>query len=136
VVRTATPDRAELVLGRWRLGDFAGEWGLITGEAALLATRAIEPGLLHKMQRERFLQVISDDGELSRVIMRELLRRRDLLRAGEAAGSVEILGAAQSPASHALRSCSRRSDISTTAGGGAAPDSWEAATTAALSLQA
>jgi thioredoxin reductase (NADPH) len=104
VVRFATPDRPEMVLGRWGPGDFAGEWGLITGEAAFLATRATEPGLLHEISRERFLDALSEDGELSTVIMRELLRRREVLRAGEGAASVEIVGNAQSPTSYALRS--------------------------------
>jgi thioredoxin reductase (NADPH) len=55
--------------------------------------------------------------------MEELLRRRDVLRSGEGAGSVEILGAAQSPGAHALRSWAERQrvaytwlDIDTSAG--------------------
>jgi thioredoxin reductase (NADPH) len=111
VVRFATPDRPEMVLGRWGPGEFAGEWGLVTGEAALLATRATEPGLLHEISRERFLEMLSDDGELSTVVMREMLRRREVLRAGEGAGSVEILGAAESGASYALRSWAERQRV-------------------------
>ncbi|HUA05820.1 MAG TPA: FAD-dependent oxidoreductase [Solirubrobacteraceae bacterium] len=104
VVRPATPDRPELVLGQWGPGEFAGEWGLITGEAAFLAIRAIESGVLHEIPRERLLGVLSGDGELSRVVMREMLRRRELLREGDGAAGVEILGAAESAASYALRS--------------------------------
>jgi thioredoxin reductase (NADPH) len=111
VVRLATPDRPEMVLGRWGPGDFAGEWGLITGEAALLATRVTEPGLLHEIPRARFISLLAEDGELSRVIMREMLRRRDALRVGAGAGTVEILGAVRSPASHALRSWAERQRI-------------------------
>jgi thioredoxin reductase (NADPH) len=104
VVRFATPDRPELVLDRWGPGEFAGEWGLITGEGAFLAVRAVESGLLHEIPRERFLRVLSEDGELSRLVMREMLRRREVLRADEGAAGVEILGASESPASYALRS--------------------------------
>jgi thioredoxin reductase (NADPH) len=111
VVRFGTPGRPEIVLGGWDAGEFAGDWGLITGEAALVATRAAEPGLLHEIPRARFLEMLSEDGELSRVIMREMLHRREALRAGEGAGSVEILGAAQSAASHALRSWAERQRI-------------------------
>jgi thioredoxin reductase (NADPH) len=114
VVRLATPDRPEMVLGRWGAGDFAGEWGLITGEAAFLATRATEPGLLQEISREQFLDVLSDDGELSTVITRELLRRREVLRVGEGAASVEIVGNAQSPASYALRSWAEHQRIAFT----------------------
>jgi CRP-like cAMP-binding protein len=35
VVRAATPDRPEMVLRRWSADEFAGEWGLITGEAGV-----------------------------------------------------------------------------------------------------
>jgi thioredoxin reductase (NADPH) len=114
VVRPATPDRPEVVLAQWGPGEFAGEWGLISGEAALLATRAIEPGLAHEIPRERFVEVLSEDGELSRTVMRELLRRREALLAGEAAHSIEILGAAESAASYVLRSWAERERIAFT----------------------
>jgi thioredoxin reductase (NADPH) len=110
VVRFATPDRPEMVLDRLGPGDFVGEWGLITGEAAFLAARAIQPGLLYEIPRERFMEVISEDGELSSVIMREFLRRRDLLRAGEGAGSVEILGGARPDRRRRRRAALRRPD--------------------------
>jgi CRP-like cAMP-binding protein len=52
VVRSATPSRAEMELRRWGPGEFAGEWGLITGEAAILTIRATGPGLLHEIPRD------------------------------------------------------------------------------------
>jgi thioredoxin reductase (NADPH) len=108
VVRAATPDRPEVVLRHWGPDDFAGEWGLITGEAAFLTIRSTTPGLLHEIPRQRFLELLSDDAELSNVIMGEMLRRRDALRSGEGAASVEILGVAQSSEAHALRSWAER----------------------------
>jgi thioredoxin reductase (NADPH) len=114
VVRSATPDRPEMPLRRWGPGEFAGEWGLITGQAAFLTIRGTEPGVLYEIPRERFLEVLSGDGELSNVIMREFLRRRDVLRTGEGAASVEILGVAQSAASHALRSWAERQRVAFT----------------------
>jgi thioredoxin reductase (NADPH) len=113
-VRFATPDRPEVVLVHWGPDEFAGEWGLITGEAAFLATRATEPGLLHEIPRERLLAMLSEDGELSTVIMRELLRRREALRGDGGAGGIEILGAARSGASYALRSWAERQRIAFT----------------------
>ena len=114
VVRAATPDRPELVLRRWGPDDFAGEWGLITGQAAFLTIRAATAGALHEIPRDRFLQVLSEDGDLSNTIMRELLRRRAALRTGEGAASVEILGVEQSAAAHALRSWAERQGIAYT----------------------
>jgi thioredoxin reductase (NADPH) len=58
-----------------------------------------------------FLETLSKDGDLSNVIMRELLRRRDALRTREGAASIEILGVEQSAASHALRSWAERQRI-------------------------
>jgi len=111
VVRTATPDRPEMALRRWGPGEFTGEWGLITGQAAFLTIRATEPGLLHEIPRGQFLDALSEDGDLSSVVIREYLRRREVLRSGEGAGSVEILGVARSGASHALRSWAERQRI-------------------------
>ena len=111
VVRSASPDRPEMVLRRWGAGEFGGEWGLITGQVAFLTIRATEPGLLREIPRDRLLEALSEDAELSSVIMHELLRRREVLRTGEGAASVEILGVAQSAASHALRSWADRQRI-------------------------
>jgi thioredoxin reductase (NADPH) len=114
VVRYATPDRPELVLGRWGPGEFAGEWGLITGEAAFLAVRAVGSGLLHTIPRERLLRVLREDGELSRVVMHEMLHRREVLRQGDGTAGIEILGAAESGASYALRSWAEHQRIAFT----------------------
>jgi thioredoxin reductase (NADPH) len=111
VVRSATPDRPEMELRRWVPGEFTGEWGLITGEAAILTIRATGSGMLHEIPREVFLETLAQDGDLSDVIMRELLRRRDALRTREGAASIEILGVTQSAASHALRSWAERQRI-------------------------
>jgi len=111
VVRCATPDSPELVLWSWGPDDFLGEWGLIIGQAAFLKARAAEPGMLHEIQREQFLKTLAHDDELSEVVMREYLRRREALRNGEGARSVEILGVARSAASHALRSWAERQRV-------------------------
>jgi thioredoxin reductase (NADPH) len=114
VVRSATPDRPEMVLRHWGPNEFAGEWGLITGQAAFLTIRATSAGQLHELPRDRFLAALSEDGDLSNTIMREMLRRREVLRSGEGAASVEILGVEQSAAAHALRSWAERQRIAYT----------------------
>jgi thioredoxin reductase (NADPH) len=114
VVRCATPDSPEHVLWGWGPDDFLGEWGLIVGQAAFLKARAVEPGMLHEIQRELFLKTLAHDDVLSEVVMREYLRRREALRNGEGARSVEILGVARSAASHALRSWAERQRVAFT----------------------
>ena len=63
---------------------------------------------MHEIPRHRFLEILSQEAELSDVTMQELVRRREVLRTAEGAISVEILGAATSPAAHALRSWAQR----------------------------
>jgi thioredoxin reductase (NADPH) len=111
VVRTRTRDRPELVLRRWGPGDFVGEWGLITGEAAFLTIRTVQAGSLHEIPRDEFLELLARDDELSSVIFPEFLRRREVLRTGEGAASVEIVGVAQSAAAHALRTWAEREGV-------------------------
>jgi thioredoxin reductase (NADPH) len=114
VVRAATPDRPETVIRRWGPGGFTGEWSLITGQAAFVTIRATAAGVALEIPRERLLPVLAGDAELSSAIMRELLRRRESLRTGEGAASVEILGVAQSAAAHQLRSWAERQRIAFT----------------------
>jgi thioredoxin reductase (NADPH) len=111
VVRAESRDRPELVLRRWGPGDFAGEWGLITGEAAFLTIRGVEAGALQEIPRDEFLELLARDDELSRVIFPEFLRRREVLRTGEAAATIEIVGVAQSAAAHALRTWAERERV-------------------------
>jgi thioredoxin reductase (NADPH) len=111
VVRTATRDRPEYVLRRWGPDDFVGEWGLITGEAAFLTIRTVEAGSLHEIPRDEFLELLARDDELSSVIFPEFLRRREALRTGEGAASIEIVGVAQSAAAHALRTWADRERV-------------------------
>jgi thioredoxin reductase (NADPH) len=114
VVRTATLDRPESVIRTWGPGDFAGEWGLITGQVAFLEIRGTTPGVALVVPRDRLLRLLAGDAELSDVIMRELLVRRKVLRTGEGATSIEILGVAQSAAAHQLRSWAERQRIAYT----------------------
>jgi thioredoxin reductase (NADPH) len=113
-VRTATPDRPEIVISRRGRGDFAGEWGMITGQAAFLTIRGSGQGLVYEISRRQLLDVLSHDAELSGLITREFLRRRETIRTGEGAASVEILGVPRSAASHALRSWAERERIAYT----------------------
>lgn len=85
--------------------------GLITGEAAFLTVRTVDAGVLHEIPRDRFLELLARDDELSSVIFPEFLRRRDVLRTGDAAASVEIVGVTQSAAAHALRTWAERERV-------------------------
>jgi thioredoxin reductase (NADPH) len=87
---------------------------MITGQAAFLAIRGSGQGVVYEIPRRQVLEALSHDGELSRLITREFLRRRETIRTGEGAASVEILGVPRSAASHALRSWAERERIAYT----------------------
>ena len=110
-VRTATRNRPLNVVRRWGPGEFTGEWGLITGEAAFLTIRVASPARIVEIARGRLLPLLAGDDDLSRAVLGELLRRRDVLRAGDSAAMVEILGAEGSAGAHRLRSWAERQGI-------------------------
>ena len=111
VVRQATPERPAEVLRLWGPGEFTGEWGLVTGEASLLSIRVALPARIVEISRRQLLDTLATDVELSSIVLRELLRRRETLRANESAASVQILGFEGSAAVHQLRSWAERQGI-------------------------
>ena len=94
VARAATARAAEAVVARFGTGQFAGEPGLLTGQATYLSSRVSEPGKVHRISPVCFRQLMDEDPDLSDVILRALMARRRNLRGGEAARSIEILGSA------------------------------------------
>jgi thioredoxin reductase (NADPH) len=111
VLRPATPERPLEALRRWGAGEFTGEWGLITGEAALLSIRVAASARIIEISRQRLLDTLAAEVEISNLVLRELLRRRETLRTNERAASVQILGAANSSATHRLRSWAERQGV-------------------------
>jgi thioredoxin reductase (NADPH) len=111
VVRLATLNRPLQVVRRWGPGEFTGEWGAVTGEAAFLTIRAATRAQVVEIPRERLLAALAADADLSGAVLGELLRRRDVLRSAEGAASIEILGVERSAAAHALRSWAERQRV-------------------------
>jgi thioredoxin reductase (NADPH) len=111
VVRPATPNRPEQVLRRWGPGEFSGEWGVVTGEAAFLMIRVASRARIVEIPRSRLLAALAADADLSTAVLGELLRRRGVLRRADGAAGIEILGVEQSAAAHALRSWAERQGV-------------------------
>ena len=114
VVRPASLNRPEQVLRRWGPGEFTGEWGAVTGEAAFLTIRVASEARVVEVPRSRLLAALAADADLSSAVLGELLRRRDVLRTGEGATSIQILGAERSAAAHQLRSWAERQGVAYT----------------------
>jgi thioredoxin reductase (NADPH) len=108
LVRPATADAPEAVVIRHGPGRFVGELNLLTGQAAFLNARVAEAGLVHRIAPDRFRRLMAEDPELSDILLRALLARRDMLREGTASLGLELVGSAMSAASLALRTYAAR----------------------------
>jgi thioredoxin reductase (NADPH) len=111
VFRPAMPDASEALIVRWGPGRFLGELGLITGQTAIATTVVATPGVVYRVGPEAFRLLMAEDAELSDLILRALLDRRESLRLGEGAKTLEILGSEFSAATHALRTWASRQQL-------------------------
>ncbi|MDQ1694957.1 MAG: thioredoxin reductase, partial [Frankiaceae bacterium] len=108
IVRGATPDAPAEVVARHGPGRFLGELNLLTGQAAYVSAQVSSPGVIHRMTRERFRLLMAKDAELSDLILRAFMARREILQTGEGARSVEFVGSALSASAQALRNWAAR----------------------------
>ena len=109
--REAGVGHGEAVLVRLGPGQFLGELNLLTGQATYLSSRVTATGGVIRISPSRFRELMDHDTELSDFILRALLARRNRLRAGEAASSIELIGSAWSPEAMALRTWLARLQI-------------------------
>jgi thioredoxin reductase (NADPH) len=76
-------------------GQFTGEVNLLSGRRALARARAAEPGEVIEMSRERLLELVQTDAELSEILMRAFIFRRvELIAHG--IGDVVLIGSRHS----------------------------------------
>ncbi len=108
IVRAATPDSPSQVVVRHGAGRFLGELNMLTGQSAYLSARVSVGGTALVISRADFRRLMSEDPELSDVILRSFISRRKILQTGEAARSVEIIGGANSASTLALRNWATR----------------------------
>jgi thioredoxin reductase (NADPH) len=108
IVSPATGDEPESVVARYGPGGFLGELNFLTGQAAYLMARVTEAGRIHRITRAQFRRLMATEPDLSDILLRTFLARRDLLRDGPAALAITILGSELSANSLALRSFAAR----------------------------
>ncbi len=112
VIRTKTPDLPAETVAKVRAGGFVGELNLLTGQNVYLLCRVREAGTVYRVTRERLRQLMANDGELSDLIFRALVARRELLqRSAGAARAVEIVGNPRSAAGLAVRTYAARQHL-------------------------
>ncbi len=111
VVRPAMPDAPEAPIARFGRGRFLGELNLLTGQTAIATARVSTPGVVVRVRPSQFRELMAADADISELIVRVLLARRESLRQGEGARTLEILGSQMSPATHALRTWASRQEL-------------------------
>jgi thioredoxin reductase (NADPH) len=123
IVRASTADGGEAVVASYGPRQFSGELNLLTRQAAYLSARASEASEVVRIGATAFRALMDRDPELSDIVLRALIARRQDLRDGQAARSLEIVGSGSSAPSLALRTYAGRlqlphtwNDIATPAG--------------------
>ena len=108
IVREEGHGLPEAVILEAEPGQFLGELNLLTGQVAYLSARASTASRLYHMSRATFRRLMADDVEISDVILSAFMARRELLRQGPGAKSVEIVGEEMSAPTLALRNWAAR----------------------------
>src|ERR1700722_13887482 len=108
VIRTDPADVPAETVAKVRAGGFVGELNLLTGQNVYLLCRVREAGTVYRITPERLRQLMANDGELSDVIFRTLVARRELLQRSAVAKAVEIVGNPRSAAGLGLRTYAAR----------------------------
>ena len=108
VVRTDAADVPAETVAKVRAGGFVGELNLLTGQNVYLLCRVREAGTVYRVTPERLRQLMASDGELSDIIFKALVARRQLLQHSTGARAVEIVGNPRSAAGLALRTYAAR----------------------------
>jgi len=123
VIRTETADVPAESVATVGAGGFVGELNLMTGQNVYLLCRVRDAGTVCRVSPGRLRQLMATDGELSDIIFKALIARRELLRRSTAARAVEIVGSPMSASALALRTYAARQrlihlwfDASTSAG--------------------
>ena len=96
LIRPASRNDPEEVVFTVGPGNFLGELGLLTGQAVFLTARVAEAGQVLEISPARFRQLMDEDPELSDLLLRALIARRKIIRAGPAARAIEIIGSGMS----------------------------------------
>jgi len=92
-------------------GRFLGELSLLTGQRPYLVARVSRPGRVLRIRIPEFRRLLSERAELADVIFRALMARRELLRTGEGARAVKIIGSRFDGDALALRAFAGRAHL-------------------------
>ncbi|MEA2141540.1 MAG: thioredoxin reductase [Solirubrobacteraceae bacterium] len=92
-------------------GGFAGELNLLTGQRRFLTARVTRAGRVLVIEQAEFRRLMSLRPALAETIFAALVARREILRSGEGAQAIRIVGSRYSPQATALRSFAEHSRL-------------------------
>jgi thioredoxin reductase (NADPH) len=99
------------VIAAYGPGGFAGELNLLTGQRRTLSCRVTAPGRVLVIAEEEFRRLMSGRPTLADTIFNALLARRAVLRSGEGAEAIRIVGSRYSPQAMSLRAFAEHSRL-------------------------
>ncbi len=109
IVSAPTLGKPEAIVVQHRAGGLIGELNLLTGQTVYLTARVSAAGTVYRVGPEAFRRVMSEDPELSDLLLKALLTRRKLLKdAPAAARNIVIVGSSLSSGALALRTYAAR----------------------------
>ena len=111
MVRDALRWMGEEVLAHMGPRRFVGELGLLNGQGAFLSTRATQDSRIRRVTRTDLRRLMSEDDELSDIVLHALWARREALRKGPAAMTLKFVGSTNSSDMLALRRFAERLDL-------------------------
>ncbi|HZG43413.1 MAG TPA: FAD-dependent oxidoreductase [Longimicrobium sp.] len=92
-----------------RAGEFSGDVDMLSGRTSLVRAHMLGPGQVLELDSDALRRVIREIPEISEVLLRAFLMRRQLLLSDGFRG-MQIIGSRFSPQAHAIREfCSRNS---------------------------
>src|SRR6185295_13662017 len=106
-----TDTEGEVLIATHGVGRFLGELSLLTGQRAWLTARVSQAGRILAISPESFRRLMTTRPELADPIFSTLVARRELLRTGEGAKAVRIIGSRYSQEAMALRAFAARSHL-------------------------
>jgi thioredoxin reductase (NADPH) len=92
-------------------GGFAGELNLLTGQRRTLSCRVTKPGRVLVIPETELRRLMSSRPALADTIFSALLARREVLRSGEGAQAIRIVGSRYSPEAMSLRAFAEHSHL-------------------------
>jgi thioredoxin reductase (NADPH) len=104
-------DVGDVVVARHGQARFLGELNLLTGQRSYLTARVSRDGRVLEIDLPTFRRLMDTHPEFSDTVFRSFVARREVLRTGEGAGAIRIIGSRYSPEAMALRSFANRSRL-------------------------